>query len=210
MVTHAAMRPALGAARSVSGDRLGGLSALALGATGLLYSLSFVVVKHDGLTAAMLAASGLLSLALFSALYERLRAGDASLARLALILGLLGGVGALIHGGYDLANALHPPAAPNLDLPSAIDPRGLLTFGSGGIALALVAVLLGREAETPRAFVWLGYLTAALMLILYVGRLVILDATHPLIVVSALVVGFLASPTWNLWLGMTLLRGHQK
>jgi len=99
MVTHAASRPAIAAAAAAPADRLGGLSAIALGATGLLYSLSFIVVKNDTLTAAMLGASGLLTLALFSALYERLRAADAPLGRLALILGLLGAVGALVHGG---------------------------------------------------------------------------------------------------------------
>lgn len=206
MVTHAASRPAIAAAAAAPADRLGGLSAIALGATGLLYSLSFIVVKNDTLTAAMLGASGLLTLALFSALYERLRAADAPLGRLALILGLLGAVGALVHGGYDLANALHPPAAPNLDLPSAIDPRGLLTFGLGGLAVALVATLLARDPAAPRILPYLGYLTAALMLVLYVGRLIILDAKHPLIVVVALLTGFLVSPAWNIWLGTTLLR----
>jgi hypothetical protein len=47
------------------------------------------------------------------------------------------------------------------------------------------------------------------MLVLYVGRLVILDAKHPLIVVAALLAGFLASPAWNIWLGTTLLRDRQ-
>jgi hypothetical protein len=199
MLTHAASRPAIAT----------GISALALGATGFVSSLSFIVVKNDTLTAAMLAASGLLTLALFTALYERLRAADASLARLALILGLLGATGALIHGGYDLANAIHPPATPNLDPPSAIDPRGLLTFGLGGLALALVATLLARDPATPRALPSLGYLTATLMLVLYVGRLIILDAKHPLIVVAALLTGFLVSPAWNICLGTTLVRDRQ-
>jgi hypothetical protein len=206
MATHAAARPAIATDFAAPADRIGGLSAVALGVTGFVYSLSFIVVKNDALTAAMLTASGLLTLALYSALYERLRAGDAALARLALVLGLLGASGALIHGGYDLANAINAPATPNLDLPSAIDPRGLLTFGIGGMALALVAALLGRSPATPRTLPRLAFLTATLMLVLYFGRLIILDATHPLIVVAALLTGFIVSPLWNIWLGATLLR----
>ena len=206
MVTHAVVRSAIATETAAPADRIGGISAVALGVTGFVYSVSFVVVKNDALTAAMLATSGLLTLALFSALYERLRAGEASLARLALVLGMVGASGALIHGGYDLANAINPPATPNLDLPSAIDPRGLLTFGIGGIAVALVALLFGRNPATPRALPWLGFLTSALMLVLYFGRLIILDATHPLIVVTALLAGFLVSPLWNIGLGTTLLR----
>ena len=206
MATQAAARPAITTARALPAERLGGASAVGLGATGFVYALSFVVLKNDALTAAMLAAGGLLSTALFTMLYERLRALDAPLARWGMVLGLIGACGALIHGGYDLANALHPPATPNLDLPSAIDPRGLLTFGVGGLALAIVAALLGRDPAIPRALLWLGYLTAALMLVLYVGRLIILDATHPLIVAAALLTGFVASPLWNVWLGLALLR----
>jgi hypothetical protein len=209
MLTRAATRSTIPSWATTPANRLSGMSALALGVSGIVYSLSFVVLKHDALTAAMLAASGLLSLALFGTLYDRLRATDATLARLALILGLLGAAGALLHGGYDLANALHPPATPNLDLPSAIDPRGLLTFGVGGLAVALVATLLGHDAAIPRILVWLGFLTATLMVVLYTGRLVILDTTHPFIAIAALVTGFVASPAWNIWLGTTLLRERQ-
>lgn len=209
MVTHAATRPVIVRDARLTGDRLGGLSALSLAATGLVYSLSFVLIRNDALTAATLALGGLLTTALYSALYERLRGHGAAVARWGSVLGLIGAGGALIHGGYDLANALHPPASRNVDLPSAIDPRGLLTFGIAGLAVALVAALLARDATLPRALPWLGYLTAALMLVLYAGRLIILDATHPLIVVVALLVGFLVGPAWNLWLGALLLRGRR-
>ena len=153
----------------------------------------------------MLALGGGLTLVVYTGLYDRLALVEPGFARLALVFGLLGGAGALVHGGYDLANALHPPAAPNLDLPSAIDPRGLLTFGAGGVALLIVAALLGR-AGFPRGLGLLGACAAALMLVLYAGRLVILDARHPLIVVAALLSGFLVSPAWYLWLGLALLK----
>ncbi|MDP9243568.1 MAG: hypothetical protein M3O77_00615 [Chloroflexota bacterium] len=56
------------------------------------------------------------------------------LAFWALALGLAGALGAALHGGYDLANAINPPASdPIANLPSPIDPRGLLTFGVSGL-----------------------------------------------------------------------------
>ena len=132
-------------------------SAIGGGIAALVYALAFVVLRNDALAAAMLALGGGLTLVVYTGLYDRLAPAGAGFARLALVFGLLGGAGALVHGGYDLANALHPPAAPNLDLPSAIDPRGLLTFGAGGVALLIVAPLLGR-AGFPRGLGRLGAL----------------------------------------------------
>ena len=204
-----AMSQSSGAAApaAASFDRLAGSCAVLTGAASVVYAVAFVVLKNDGLSAAMLGLSGLLTTAVFVALYERLRALDAPLALWGLILGLAGALGALIHGGYDLANALHPPPTPNLDLPSAVDPRGLLVFGIAGVALLIVATLLGRAADFPRGLAMLGYISAALLIVLYLGRLIILDAKHPLIVVVALLSGFLVNPAWNIWVGVTLLGG---
>jgi hypothetical protein len=46
-------------------------------------------------------------------------------------------LGAAIHGGYDLANLINLPASAAAlpDLPSQVDPRGLLTFGVMGLGL---------------------------------------------------------------------------
>jgi hypothetical protein len=41
-----------------------------------------------------------------------------------------------------------------------------------------------------------------------IGRLIVLDPTNPLILVPALLNGFLINPIFNLWLGLALLRGH--
>jgi hypothetical protein len=35
----------------------------------------------------------------------------------------------------------------------------------------------------------------------------VLDATSPIIVVPALLAGFIATPIWYAWLGVSLLRG---
>lgn len=45
-------------------------------------------------------------------------------------------------------------------------------------------------------------------MILYLGRLIVLDPTNPVILVPALLNGFLVNPIFYLWLGLALLRGR--
>jgi hypothetical protein len=45
-----------------------------------------------------------------------------------------------------------------------------------------------------------------LLNIIYLGRLIILDATSLVIVIPALLTGFIVNPLWYLWLGMQLRR----
>jgi hypothetical protein len=185
--------------------RFGGACALAAGVTGLLYAVSFVVLRSDALSGLFLLAGGLLTTAVYAALYEWLRPVDAPLARWAAMLGGAAALGSAVHAGYDLANALHPPSTV-LDTPSPIDPRGLLTFGVAGLALGVVARLIVRGRVASPWLGRLGYLAAVLLVALYLGRLIILDATNPVIVVLVLVTGFVVHPAWYVWLGLSLRR----
>ncbi len=116
-------------------------------------------------------------------------------------------LGSAIHGGYDLANAINPPAAPNADLPNPIDPRGLLTFGVSGIGLFVIAWLIGRTAGLPKGLSYLGYGLAILSVVLYLGRLIVHSPHNPLIFVPALLAGFVVYPAWYVWTGLVLWRG---
>jgi len=151
--------------------------------------------------------SGLFTTAALVAVYERLRATDASFALLALLLGVAGALGSAVHGGYDLANVINPPVSLP-DLPNPVDPRGLLTFGVAGVALFVVAWLIGRGGRLPKGIGYLGYASAILLLALYLGRLIVLDPTSPLILGPALLNGFLVSPIFYVWIGLALLRGR--
>jgi hypothetical protein len=195
------------AGTSAAYERFAGAAAILTGLVGLVYSVAFVVLKSVPLQSVSLVALGLLGVAALIGVYEIVKTNEPSFAMLALILGIAGSLGSAIHGGFDLSNALHPPAQLNLDMPSAIDPRGMLTFGVMGLGLWVIAWLMLRGTQFPRGLAYLGYLTAALLIVVYLARLIVLDATSLLVVVPALMVGFLASPIWYIWLGVSLWRG---
>jgi hypothetical protein len=193
---------------NTSFEKFAGWSAILAGISGFLYSISFIVLQSDPLSALFLMLGGLFSTAALTGLYQRLRETESGFALLGLLLTLSAALGSAIHGGYDLANALHPPASPNTDLPNPIDPRGLLTFGVAGLGLFLFSWLIAQNVRLPKGLAYLGYLSAVLMLILYLGRLIILQATSLTIVIPALLEGFIVNPLWYIWLGLTLLRSQ--
>ena len=96
-----------------------------------------------------------------------------------------------------------------MSLPNAIDPRDLLTFGVAGLGLFFIAWLVGLSRLFPQALSYLGYILAVLLVILYLGRLIILDPTNLLIVVPVLLSGFVVNPIWYIWLGIVLFRGRR-
>ena len=203
----ATARPAEAGAASTTYDRFAGICAVLAGGLTLVYSVSFIVLVNERLSSFCLLANGLLATAVLVALYERLRTTDASFALWGLLLGLAGAIGSALHGGYDLAAVLHEHAPVDPNLPSAMDPRGLLTFGASGIGLWVFAWLMARGGQLPRGLAYLAYLVAGLELVLYLGRLIVFDAKHPVIVVPALLAGFIATPIWYIWLGVSLWRG---
>jgi hypothetical protein len=199
----------------VSGvERFASLCAMLAGISGFLYSISFVFLKNGLLLALFLLLGGLLATVALTALYSRVRAVETTLAHLAWVLGMAGALGAAIHGGYDLANVINPPAQNYAlviaNLPNSIDPRGLLTFGVAGLGFLAFAWLMGRSSSFSPSMSYLTYLLAILLIILFISRLIILDTRNPLIVVVGSLSGFIVNPLWYLWLGATLSQGSKK
>jgi hypothetical protein len=208
MATIAATESLEGRSTSSSAyERFAGVCAILVGALTFLYSVSFIILVNEPLSSFCLLVNGVLATAVLVALYERLRTSDASFALWALLLGLAGSIGSAIHGGYDLAAVLHQHAAVDPNLPSAMDPRGLLTFGASGLAMWVFAWLILRSGQLPKPLGYLGYVVSALQIVLYLGRLIVFDAKNPVIVVPALLAGFVATPIFFIWLGVSLWRG---
>ena len=197
---------------SRSFERSSGASAIVVGVGGLVYSVAFVIVARSApdagrsLSSLLLLIGGVLAIQVLSAVYLRLRDVDLGFALTGYVFGFAGALGSAAHGAYDLANALHPPAALPTDVPNAIDPRGLLTFGLAGIAMLVVARLMSRGGGFPRGLARLGYLSGILLVVIYLGRLVVLDAASPLILGPAALEGFVVNPVWYVWLGLSLWR----
>ena len=194
-------------------ERFAGICALIVGVGGLAYAIAFLVFKSALFSDLFLMLSGFFSTAVLVAIYVRVRETNASFALWGLLLGIAGALGSVVHGGYDLSNVLNPLSlvtqAAAAGVPNAIDPRGVLTFGAGGIGLFVLAWLLGRSGQFPRLLVYVGYLAAALLIILYLGRLIVYIPTNPLILIPAALSGFLVNPIWYIWLGVILWSGRK-
>jgi len=196
----------------------GKLPALLAGVGGLSYSISFVILARSApdvsavLSPLFLALGGPLASAVLLALYNRVRETEPTFALWALLMGTVAALGSALHGGYDLANAINPPALgsglqTSLNaLPSQIDPRGLLTFGVSGVAFLILASLIVRGGQLPKGLGYLGLLLGVLLIVVYLGRLILLQPTNPFLLGAAALTGFLASPLWYIWLGVVLLR----
>jgi len=197
--------------RTTSFDRTAGVAAILAALVGLLYSVAFVVLQNPLLYSLCLMLGGLLSVVALVALFERLGEVDSSLALLGLILGAVSALGATIHGAYDLANVLNPPGevpAALAGLPNQVDPRGVLTFGVAGLALLVAGLLLRGSSAFGRGFTALTFALAALLVIVYLGRLIVLTPSSPLVLLPAALTGFVLNPLWYVLLGLNLRRSQ--
>jgi hypothetical protein len=198
-------------------ERLAGAGAIAAGIGGIVYSVAFLggVVEgyapQLGLTVASIAlmAGGFLSVLVLVALYRRLLESAAAVGLLGLMLVAVGATGAMVHGGYDLANSVHVPIADvfaDAQLPSPIDPRGLLTFGVSGLGLLVLAWQSRRSGTLPGNLATVGMAAGALLVVVYLGRLIILTPTNLLVAIPAAATGLVLSPLFYIWLGIELGR----
>ncbi len=199
--------------RSIAFERFAAICAILAGVAGLLYAVSFIILRSALYSSLFLTLLGLLATPALVALYYRVRQSDTAFATWALVLALAGAVGTAVHGGYDLAYNVNvpanPPPASIAALPSQVDPRGLLTFGLAGAGLFVLSWLIVRSKILPTGIGYLGYVSAILLVILYLGRLIVLDPGQPVILIPAILNGFILSPIWYVWLGVALWQEAQ-
>ncbi|HZB02942.1 MAG TPA: hypothetical protein VE737_01315 [Actinomycetota bacterium] len=192
-------------------ERFAGGAAVAVAAGGVAYSISFVLALKAGSDPALrtgfvlLLLGGILGSAVLVGLYLRVREPDPGFAILGLLLGAVGMLGSAIHGGFDLAASIDPGGSATA-LPNAIDPRGLLTFGLTGLGVLVLAGSIRRAGDLPTGLGWLGTALGVLLVLIYLGRLMIVDADHPLLLGLAAVTGIVVHPSWFVWLGVVLRR----
>jgi hypothetical protein len=200
---------------ATASEKFAGICAWIVGIGGIIYSLAFLILGNSTIYSLGLLIGGLLSTLVLTALYARVKAVDSTIATWGLLLGIVGAAGAFIHGGFDLANSINVPtnlpAAAPIDVPSQIDPRGMLTFGVAGLALFVFAWLIGKSRSFPQAFGYLTWLLAVLLVVIYLVRLIIYDPNASPIIKPALgLTGFIVNPLWYIWLGLILQRGGER
>jgi hypothetical protein len=136
-------------------SKASGVAAAAAAVAALAYSISFVILKDAVLASLFLWGGGLLATPVLIALGARLPQPIPVGALAAIVLGIAAGLGSAAHGGYDLANQLHPVAKLPPDVANPVDPRGLLSFGVAGLALLILGLVVAPGGRIPR---WLGVL----------------------------------------------------
>lgn len=187
-------------------QKFSGVCGILAGVAGLLYLVFFIVYKDP---AALLPALSLLAVGLFASatlvgLYQAVRKVDEGFALFGLLLGFAGAMGAAAHAAFDLANNLHPPAAP-FAYANPVDPRGFLTFAAAGIAALVLSWLILQGDVLPRTIGYIGIVSGILLVLLYIVYLLTLDALNPVVLALILLSGLL-QPIWYLWIGWVLQR----
>ena len=90
------------------------------------------------------------------------------------------------------------------ELPNPVDPRGVLTFAAAGIGLLILVWLVRRAGALQNWIGVLGLVVGALLILIYLGRLIILSPTNPLVAGLAGITGFILSPVFYIGLGLWL------
>jgi hypothetical protein len=192
--------------RAVPGfERFAGLCAIGAGIFGIVELYGFVVADSLALFGLGLLVASLLALPVIVWLYRLIQPAGSSLALLVLLLVASGVLGAVIHGGDDLADALSPAGSAGTSGPNAVDPRGLLTFGLTGLGFVSLAVLVFRRGILPAGLVYVAFLLGVVLIVIYLGRILVFDATSPLIRVPAILAG-VGVPILYISLGLVFLR----
>jgi hypothetical protein len=186
-------------------EQFAGLCAIGAGIFGIVELYGFVVADSLALFGLGLLVASLLALPVVVWLYRLIQPAGPSLALLVLLLVATGVLGAVVHGGDDLADALSPAGSVGPSGPNGVDPRGLLTFGLTGLGFVGLAVLVFRRGILPPGLVYMTFLLGVVLIAIYLGRILVFDAISPLVRVPA-ILGGVGVPTLYFSLGLVFLR----
>lgn len=189
--------------------RFAGLAAFATATSGVVFTVTFAIAVREGGRWALWASSialvtgGLLAIPVVIALAEQLGTREPQFARIGLAVGLLASAGTALHGAWDTAVLANPVGAN--DLPNYTDPRGFATFAMTALAFVVFGWLIVRGTEIPRIVGQLALLAAVLLLVVYFGRLIVLNPNRPVIKWVAVVSGLVVGPAFYVAYGRSLL-----
>ena len=194
--------------------RFAGLAAVATALAGIVFTVTFAIAVRDGerwalrTSAITLIVGSLVAIPVVVALAEQLSGREPQFARVALVLGLIAVTGSALHGAWDTAVIAHPVR--HADVPNFTDARGFATFALTAAAFAVFGWLILRGSEIPRLVGRLALLAAALLLIVYFGRLIVLNPKRPVIKWVAVVSGLVVNPAFYLAYARSLLARERR
>jgi hypothetical protein len=195
-------------------DRTASWMAYLSAAVALAYSVSFGYYVREGdrwaqyTSSGLLIAGGIVGLPVLVALYLRVRHVDEGFAIVALVIALAAALGSVLHGAHDVAMFAHPDkVATSVDYPNFTDPRGFSTFALFGLGMIVLAAM-SRAAALPKPIALVGALTGVLAVVVYIGRVTVVDPKRWWVAIAAIGAGVVGVPVWNVLVGRALRAGR--
>jgi hypothetical protein len=194
-------------------ERFAGACAILVGFGALVYAILFITIVEGNEETkpwfAILLGGAIVTIPVMVALYQRLRAWDGSFALTALVLGLLGATGGILHGGYELG-AIETPAKQGYYPGVESVSKGALRYLVAGLALLLIAWIVSKSGLLPRGLGYVAGFGGILLVVIYFGRLY--DFITPgdyASLIPPILYGFVVHPVFYGWLGLLLWRGRR-
>jgi hypothetical protein len=184
----------------------------ALIALGYSVSFGYYVKRGDAwakyTSSGLLMAGGLIGLPVLIALFQRVRHVDEGFALVGFLIAVAAAFGSVLHGAHDVAIFAHPEQATGSpDYPSFTDPRGFATFALFGLGLVVLSAMLRRSFSRSASTV--GVTTGLLTIVVYIGRVTVLDPKRWWVAIAAFASGVIGVPLWNVIVGRELSRAAQ-
>jgi hypothetical protein len=102
----------------------------------------------------------------------------------------------------------HPDKATiGADYPNFTDPRGFSTFALFGLGMIVLAAM-SRGAGFPKPIPAVGAISGLLAVIVYIGRVTVLDPKRWWVAIAAVGAGVIGVPLWNALVGRALRQGQ--
>lgn len=187
-----------------------GWCAVLAGVFAFLYAIAALLVAPAspalgaGIASAILFLVGLLSTALFTGLFERLRRGPgAAFALWGFVLGFAASFQMMIVGTGELAALVRAPSGQTAPF-SPLSPSIALAYGifAAAVIVLSVVVLVGRRL--PPIVGYIGFVAAGFLIVVFFTGLLIAPTTSLLLMAPFILNGFLILPMWYLWTGISL------
>ena len=191
-------------------DRTASWMAYLSAVVALAYSLSFAYYVREGdrwaqyTSSGLLIAGGVFGLPVLIAIYLRVRHVDEGFAIVALVVALAAAFGTMLHGAHDVAVFAHPDqVTTGADYPNFTDPRGFSTFALFGLGMIVLAAM-SRGAGFRKPIPLVGAVSGVLAVIVYIGRVTVLDTKRWWVATAAIGAGIIGVPLWNVLVGRAL------